>query len=139
MFSMPLFMSLLPNEDFKAFDPISTPSFARFSPTPLPACLRFLLLFLKAGAAKFTKICLLSFLGPTFQALVTLMFLGSCFLLILSYLETNDVPFGRFTIFGVGLRLETIFSLILSFDFCDLYPVFFLVLVLLFLLKLELL
>ena len=139
MLSMPLFMNLLLKEEFKAFDPISISSFARFSPTPLPACLRLLLIFLKAGAAKFTKICLLSFLGPTFQALVTLMFLGSCFLLILSYLETNDVPFGRFTIFGVGLRPETIFSLILSFAFCNLYPVFFLVLVLLFFLKLELL
>ena len=105
MLSVPLFMSLLSNEEFKAFDPISIPSFARLSPTPLPACLHFLLVFLKAGAAKFTKICLLSFLGPTFQALVTLMFLGSCFLLILSYLETANVPFGIFTIFGVGLHL----------------------------------
>ena len=92
-----------------------------------------------AGTAKFTKVYLLSFLGPTLLTLVTLMFLGSCFLLILLYLETNDIPFGRFTIFGVGLRLEAIFSLILSFSFCDLYSVFVLVLVLLFLLKLELL
>ena len=139
MLSMPLFMSLLPNEELKALDPISIPSFDRFFPSPLRACLHFLYIFLKAGAAKFNKICLLSFLGPTFLALVTLMFLGSCFLLILSYLKTNDVPFGRFTIFGVGLRLKTIFSLILFFAFCELYLVFFLVLVLLFLIKLELL
>ena len=109
MLSMPFFMCLFPDEEFMALDSISIPSFARFSPIPLPACLRFLLIFVKAGAVKLTKILLLSLLRPMFLVFVTLMFVGSFFLLILSYFEMKDVPFGRFTTFVVGLCRKIIF------------------------------
>ena len=75
-------------------------------------------------------------LGPTFLTFFTLMFAGSYFLLILSYLATKAVPFGKVTTFGVSLRLRTIFSLISCFS-CDLYQIFFLILVLLLPLKLR--
>ena len=34
------------------------------------------------------------------------MFIGSCFLLILSHFETKDLPFGRFTTFGFAVFLK---------------------------------
>ena len=121
MLSMPLFISLFPIEEFRALEPISIPSFARFPPSPFPDCLHFFLIFFKAGPAKFNRILLLFFLGPIFFLVrVTLIFLGSCFQLILSYLATKVFPFGRFTTFGVALFLNTILSFIFSFfyDLC---------------------
>ena len=44
MLLTPLFISLFPREELIALDPISKPSFARFSTIPFPDC--FLLLFL---------------------------------------------------------------------------------------------
>ena len=43
------------------------------------------------------------------------MFIGSCFLLILSYLAVKVVLFGKVTTLGEVLRLSTIFSLIVLF------------------------
>ena len=36
MLSTPLFISLFSREEFMAFDPISKPDFAKFSPIPFP-------------------------------------------------------------------------------------------------------
>ena len=139
MLSIPLFISLLPNEEFIALDPISRSIFARSPPSLLPACLRFCFIFWKPGAARLCKILLLFLLGPIFLALITLMFLGSRFLLILSYFVANDLPLGKLTIFGDALRLKVILSPIVFFVSYDLYLKFFLNLVLLFRLKLALL
>ena len=113
MLSMPLFISLFLIEEFRALEPISIPSFARFPRSPFPDCLHFFLIFFKAGPAKFNRILLLFFLGPIFLGRVTLIFLGSCFQLILSYLARKVFPFGRFTTFGVAVFL----SIVLSFIF----------------------
>ena len=77
MLSIPLFISFLPIEEFSALDPISRPTFARFSPIPLPHCLRFIFIFQKAGAAKLSRILLLFFLGPIFLVAFTLGWLFS--------------------------------------------------------------
>ena len=74
---------------------------------------------------------LVLFLGPISLEFFTFMFLSSCFLLILSDLAVKVVPFGRVTIFGDTLHLSTIFSIIFFFSVfsCDLYRLFFLILV----------
>ena len=124
MLSMPLFISLFPIEEFRALEPISIPSFARFPPSPFPDCLHFFLFFLKLDPPNLTEFfCyffLVLFFPIFFLVRVTLIFLGSCFQLILSYLATKVFPFGRFTTFGVALFLNTILSFIFSFfyDLC---------------------
>ena len=84
------------------------------------------------------------FLGPIFRAFLTLIFIGTCFLLILSYLAVKVVILFNVTIFGEVLLLDFFFSLIF---FCyvltlycvfDLYQNFFQVMAELILLKLEL-
>ena len=137
MLSIHLFMSFLPIEEFNAFDPISISNFVRSPPSPLPACLRFRIIFRRAGAARLSKILLLFLLSPIFLALLTLIFLGSCFLLIFSYFAVKDLPSGKLTTFGPALRLKTILSLIVFFVSYDLYLEFFLKLFLLFRLKLA--
>ena len=103
--------------------------FAKLLASPFPVCLLlrflyfFLILFALSCAGVLTKLNLTFFfdfdfyLRPIVLARVTLMFPGSCFLLILSYLETKDVPLGKFTANGTGLRWRTILSLIFSFAF----------------------
>ena len=125
MLLMPLFISLFPIEEFKALDRISFPSFARYFPIPCPDCLRFSPIFYKAGAIKLNRILLSFRRGPVFLERVTLIFLGSSILLILSYLVTKDMK--EFSTFGVDLFLTTILSLI--FFFYVLYRVFSQVLV----------
>ena len=152
MLLTPSFISLFPREEFIALDLISKPSFARFSPILFPDCfhLLFLILF-KAAANRLNltffrsailwtwfilfrdRITLFFVLGLIFLTFFTLMFVGFCFSLILSYLAVKVVPFGRVTIFWDFLRLSTIFSLIFFFFFYyDLYLLFFWILVLLF-------
>ena len=145
MLLTPLFISLFPREEFIALDLISKPSFARFSPILFPDCfhLLFLILF-KAAANRLNltffrsailwtwfilfrgRITLFFVLGLIFLAFFTLMFLGSWFLLILSYLALKVVPFGRVIIFWDVLCLKHYFSLIFFFFFYyDLYLLFF--------------
>ena len=42
-------------------------------------------------------------LGSVVVFLVTFIFIGSCFLVIVSHFETKDLPFGRFTTFRFAL------------------------------------
>ena len=57
------------------------------------------------------------FLRSTVFVLDTGIFLGNYFLLILSYLDTKDVPLGRFAANGIGRQRSTTFSLIFFFFF----------------------
>ena len=151
MLSIPLFISRLPKDELRALEPISKPSFARFSPAPFPDCL-LLLLFLilwRTGSDLLNLTCifrvifwilsmsskeripLFFLLGPIFLTFFTLMFLGSYFLLILSYLAVKAIPFDRVTTLGTARFLNTILSLILAFCFFvyDLYRISFVILV----------
>ena len=119
--SMPLFINFLTNSEPKAFNPSSRPTFARLDARPLPDCLAFFRLafiFLSAGAAWLIKILLMFRLTPMVLSRFTFMFIGSCFLLILSHLEVKDLPSSKFTIIGYALFLKMIVCFII---FCDYY------------------
>ena len=105
--SIPLFISFLLISDPKTLGPILRCIFAKSDPSPFPDCLaasfRFFLIFLNASLARLKYIQWLFLLGPI---VLTLMFMGSCFLLILSHFETKDLLFGRLTVLGVALFLK---------------------------------
>ena len=109
--SIPLFISFLPISDPKTLDPRLRPIFAKSDPSPFPDCclaaaFHFCLIFLNPSRARLKYIQRLFLLGPIVLTLLTLMFIGSCFLLILSHFETKDLPFGRLTVFGFALFLK---------------------------------
>ena len=121
LLSMPLFINFLQNSEPKAFDPSSRPTFARLDARPLTYCLVFFhlaLIFLSAGAAWLMKILLLFRLAPMVLSRFAFMFIGSCFLLILSHLEVKNLPSSKFTIIGYALFLKMIVCFII---FCNYY------------------
>ena len=75
-----------------------------------------------------SKILLLFCLAPMVLSRLTFMFMGSCFLLILSHLEVKVLPFGKFTIVGYALFLKMTVCFIIFCDYYDEHPylVFFL-------------
>ena len=129
IFYIPLSIIFFPITEFIALEPMFNPRFAKLLASPFPVCLllRFLYSFLILIPALacwpswtlLFSLFLIFCLGPIVLALVTLMFPGSCFLLILSYLETKDMPLCKFTATETGLRRRTILSLISSFAFYD--------------------
>ena len=104
------------------------PNFARFTTIPQPVWGRggflyffsFLLALSWVGVfarANLTFFFLVHhFRGPMVRVLVTLMLPGKFFLVILSCVAANYVPFGKVTSNGTARRLGTIFSLIFSFS-----------------------
>ena len=128
-----LFLCLLVFYQFQTLDPRLRPIFAKSDPSPFPDCclaaaFRFCLISLNPSRARLKYIQWLFLLGPIVLTLLTLMFIGSCFLLILSHFETKDLPFGRLTVLGVALFLKimcllTIFFILFFFFF--LYQIFF--------------
>ena len=129
MFSMPLSISLCPIKEFIALEPILIPIFAKLSTICFPVCAlhKFLYFFVirlfLSCVGVFVRVNLTFFfvfrlfLGPTVLVLDTLIFSGNFFLLILSYLDTKDVPLGRFTASGTARRQSTNFPLIFLFFF----------------------
>ena len=104
-----------PITEFIALEPVLVLRFAKLSASPFPVCVlrKFIYIysfcpelclcvcvFVRANLTFFFVFCL--FLGPTVLLLDTRMLPGNCFLLILSYLNTKDVPLGRFTATGTG-------------------------------------
>ena len=112
MFSIPLSIIFFPVTEFIALEPMFNPRFAKLLASPFPVCLLlkflyfFLILFALSCVGVLAKLNLTFFfvfgffLGPIILVLVTLMFPGSCFLLILLYLDMKDVPLGKFTATG---------------------------------------
>ena len=118
MLSIPLFISFLPKEEFIACEPSLIPKLTKLSAIPFPVCLRlFFFHFFKVIGNRLNLTCFLPdiflnryaslreiiplflFLGPIVQAFFTLMLEGNFLLLILSYLDVKDVPFGNVTTF----------------------------------------
>ena len=90
--SIPLFISFLPMSDSKTLDPRLRPIFAKSDQSPFPDCcpagaFRFCLIFLNASLARLKYILRLFPLGPIVLTVLILMFIGSCFLLMLSILR----------------------------------------------------
>ena len=135
--SMPLFINFLPKLEFTAFDPIVSPILAKSLAKPLPDCLFFILAyffliqrtlscvadvgtnlsFFLAGTV--SPVFIFVFLDTIFLAFFIEMFIGSCFLLILSYLAVKVVPSGKVT--NLGGVLLALFFLSSSLFFIHLF------------------
>ena len=129
MFSMPLSISFCQIMEFIALEPILIPIFAKLSAICFPVCALhkflyfFVILLVLSCVGVFFRVNLTFFFvfrlfpGPTILVLDTLIFPCNFFVLILSYLDTKDVPLGRFTASGTALRQSTNFPLIFLFFF----------------------